>query len=355
MWFLAACAVVLDPGAEPPANTLAGELVVSGVDVPGNAYVLLYDAADPPPPAGTGRPVNFAAVPLEQFTGDGVGLQAAPWQIPGVPDGAWLVTALVDQDLNFHPLIGTNSGATCGDVVGAHLADAVSGEVATVTVSGGELLDDVTVVAASKLPVQRPVFTSSALTVSRTETEPQLVTLSASPVAVAYSETVAIQLDGPYDGVDPCLTAFLVEVLDADGDGAPDPHPTEAYAAQGLLDIWPRIYLSFLEAPPGESYSAELPIYPDFVVSGQVGVNTPVLLTSLNLLYVPAALHTTGVGTASESESTLTGGQVPTGSWAISVISSTGQTWTVPNEAAGGVSLSADFDPASQGVALVVQ
>lgn len=355
VWFFFGCAVLVDPDAVTPNNTLAGELVVSGLEDPGNAYILLYDANDPPPPSGTGRPVNFAAVPASRFTGEGVGLQAAPWEMAGVPDGTYLVTTLVDQDFNFHPLIGTNSGATCGDVVGAHLADATSGTIATVTVSGGVLLDNVTVVAASVIPVQRPVFTTTTTSVSRASDETQLVALSSSAVAVAYAEGVSIQLDGPFDGQDPCDTAFFVEVMDADGDGAPDPHPNEAYAAQGLLDIWPRIYLSHLSPPEGESYAAELPIYPDFVLSGQVPVNTPVLLTSLNLVYVPAALHTTGVGTDQELEETVTGADVPAGLWSISVISATGQTWTVPNEAAAGVSLSPDFDPASQGVALVVE
>ena len=135
----------LDPNAPPALNALSGSVLLAA-DVPtADVLVLLYDAADPPPPAGTGSPLSFATIPASEFTGEGGGVQSAPFHLTRVPDGSFLVVAVMDVDDDFLPLLTSNAGATCGDWAGAHVADLISQEVAPVTVSGGAHIDQVTV------------------------------------------------------------------------------------------------------------------------------------------------------------------------------------------------------------------
>ena len=69
MVLLAGCAwqAPLDPEAEPVPASLAGTVVHEGDVPPGDVVLVLYDAQDPPPPGGTGRPVTFPTVPAEAF------------------------------------------------------------------------------------------------------------------------------------------------------------------------------------------------------------------------------------------------------------------------------------------------
>jgi hypothetical protein len=57
---------------------------------------------------------------------------------------------------------------------------------------------------------------------------------------------------------------------------------------------------------------------------------------------------------ADGTEEQVAAPDLPEGVWGVTVVESTGQTWTIPNNLAGSVSLSSDFDPASQATAVVV-
>ena len=120
---------------EAATNVITGNVVVNAPEVSGPALVLLYDAFDPPPPEGTGRPINLASVAEDAFSG-GDGVLSAPFALTGVPAGTWLVTALLDQDQDFHPLIDATAGSTCGDMLGAYLSDITTGTLGSVTVDG---------------------------------------------------------------------------------------------------------------------------------------------------------------------------------------------------------------------------
>jgi len=346
---LSACGweVPADPDAEPVLNVLSGEVVASGPDAGANTYLLLFDAADPPPPVGTGSPVTFASVPAAAWSG-GDGMIGAPWALTHIPDGTWLVTALFDADGDFHPALGATAGATCGDWLGGHLADLVTGDFAPITLEGGEDRSDVPVVVARELTTERPAFTLGTPSVQQTDPDLQVVQLASTGVHSAI-----VELADPFDGTDPCGTMFLYYAEDADADGAPDPHPNPALAAGGALDVWPRIYLQYLgeELEPGESWAAEVVVDPTPLLSGAVTVGVPTPVTSLTGFWIPAAVHTLPDGT----EETVTAPDLPAGAWSVSVVSITGQTWTVPNEVAAFPATVDGYDPGAQGAALLVE
>jgi hypothetical protein len=207
-------------------------------------------------------------------------------------------------------------------------------------------------VAAAQLSTERPAFAFAAHAVSSTSTD--LADLLFSLMSTGIS-TEALELSGPFDGTEACDTAFWVLAMDADGDGAPDPHENPLLAAQGFYDMWPKVYAQYTGegGPPlaeGESWASEAPLYPSFLLTGEVALNTPTPLTELGAVFVPAALHTLPDGT----EELVTAPNLPTGAWAVTVVSFTGQTWTLPNEVAGWQGLEG-FDPSTQAGYLLVQ
>ena len=343
----------LNPNAEAPDNVIAGTLVANGVEEPGDVMVLVFDADDPPPPTGTGSPITFSTVPAHEFS-DLDGIPSAPFAVGQVPDGAYLVTALMDMDGDFHPLVSTLSGATCGDVLGAHLTDLQTGEYAEVVIHGGELVDNVTVVIGTELTTERPAFELAADAImDRESVDTQVFSLAATGV-----HTQTLDLDGPFTGLAPCETYFLIDIVDADGDGAPDEHPDFPGVA-GAYDIWPRIYVAYAgEVDEGESWAGQSLIYASPYLNpadpgyDPIALNTLTPRNSLTAVWVPAAQHTF----PDESIEIVTDPtSLPAGGWAITVISLTGQTWTIPNTIATETSTDENFDPLGQAGALIVQ
>ena len=353
-----------------PANGITGEVVVNATTVDGPVYVLLYDAADPPPPDGTGRPINFAAISQDAFVG-GAGVQSAPFALTSVPDGTYLVTALLDHDRDFYPLMTATAGSTCGDTLGAYLSDLTTGQIGTVTVEGGELAEGITVALASTLTLERPAVVLSDNGINRQGTDPLFGIASTAIAATGTDSTgdawAVLTIDGPYDADAPqaCDTFLPLYLPDDDGAGDGNPHPNESYAAQGLIEIWPRVYLQYLgdgsvQLEAGESYAAEavwaLPLvdqtsFLTMLYTGELAFNTITPVTSLDL-YVPAAAkHTLPDGT----EAIVTGSDMPSGSWAVTVVSPTGQTWTLPNELYAFESADATYNPSQQAGALTVE
>ncbi|MEZ4318635.1 MAG: hypothetical protein R3F61_14065 [Myxococcota bacterium] len=387
----------------PVGNVVAGELVANGVAVPGDTIVLVYAANDPGPPVGTGSPVTLATVPAAAFTGEGAGIQSAPFTVTGLPDGSYLVQALMDLDGDFNPFDISVSGATCGDVAGAHLADLVSGTVAPVTVQGGENLDDVTVVLGTVVPIERPAFelpgpAAVDRQASLSPTTPQTFALASTAVHSAFGLAFPVDLPGPCPEspaapgfcdlaqLNPCDTAFWVHVVDADGDGLPDLRadlPPEA----GIPNIWPRVYLQYLGVPnadgtgfdplpEGESWSAEaFPFLAEIgafaaglIPAPPVPFGPTVPMRALSVTWAPVAKHVhpggaqtdQATGEAFDLVDLRLGSPldaVPPGAWSITVVAESGQTWRIPNALAlaGYTSQPEAFDPAGQAGVLVVQ
>lgn len=361
---LAACAwqAPLDPDADPVQNSLAGTVVYGGGAPPAPVVVVAYDAADPPPPTGTGRPVTFATVPPEAFDTTPDGLLSAAWDLAPLPDGEWLISALMDVDGDFQPLLTATAGATCGDLAGGYLADLETGALATVTVSGGQLVEGITLVLGLEYPYERPAWRFQTNTIDQWAALTALVN-PADDAEIFVIESTAIQsslldITGPYDGTDPCDTALMVRWVDEDGDGLADPHWIEQYASAGLRKAWPRVYALFLgseEVPlaEGELYAVEA--VPDpwlrdenggAIITGEV---TP--LTELRVAFPPAAQHFLPDG----SVEILQAPDLPTGAWAVTVVQESGQTWTLPNELPDFPSTGEGWEPGAQSGVLIVQ
>ena len=373
---VSSCAWEAPPyGRSVPENVVSGSIFVAVPDVQGDAIVFLTDAENPMPPLGTGSPATFAAVPLNNFGGAG-GLSAADFTVTGVPDGNWTVTGLLDVDQDFHPLVPGSAlaGATCGDVIGAWVADLSVPLPTVLSVSGGELASNVTVTLARQLTTERPAFTlQQAGALSRVDAAaspqaPQGFRLESTGVFAGFGSDVSLRLDGPFnpDAPQPCQTGFLVEVPDADGDGQPDAHP---FLPAPFFDVSPDIFLQWL--PPTDDSGAELgpdgePLdgrsWASIAVPSPAGVQDgslpapgsgPALVPHLDLLWIPA-------GTASQDgrpEVNINDPRdLPEGAYAVTVVLPTGQTWTVPNGLAAAVSTQPDrFDPATQGAVLLME
>lgn len=365
----------LDPDRGALGNVIQGEMVVIGNEVHAPGYVLLVPAATPPPPSGVGRPVSFATIRPTDFTGDaGNGVQAASWSLTNVEDGEWILLGLIDNDEDFQPLLGSNAGSTCGDQSGAYFSDITTSAFANVTVSGGQLVDDVTLLIGNTYTVERPAFQIveqepvgagfyADTTVSNTGTD---VFFALQTIGV-HSEI--IDMDGPYDPATPgdCETALWVEVVDADGDGVADEHWRASVAEKGYPAVYPRIYFEYLgdgDVPveEGESYQSEgVPDPIGLSNRSTYPLNTPVIPTGtffglgqgvLPVGWGQLVLHTLPDGT----EEWLAGADVPTGSYSITVVQYTGQTWALPNETAGYASTDPSFEAAYQaGVLNVVE
>lgn len=387
--------------APPLLNTLSGPVVLLGDVEPATTYVTVYDADDPGPPAGTGAPLTFGTVPAASYSTEDAGIRAASYTITQLPDGAYLLNALMDTDGDFNPFTPALAGATCGDWVGTHLASLEAPLPAAISLEGGGAYGDVPVFLASPITTERPAFTfvgvpELSLRGVLEGTTPPLLRVSATGIDTAFHPELPLQLDpacDPEPGCDqltycpcdlqafePCTTAIHVWMVDADADGIPDPHPGPAQAAAGLRDVWPRVYLEHLgQLPTFEHQGQQLPerwvseAYPLAAELGaalqagtpdaiaEVGVPTP--FQDLSITFAPIFLHYHADGADGEDANgpfdlvDLTQGasveQVPLESWSVTLVTHTGQTWTLPNEISA-IPRDGDFDPAKQGIPLLL-
>ncbi len=341
----------LDQRAEEAGNVLAGELVVLRESEPANAFVLLYAAEDPPPPAGTGRPVNFAAIPAKAFSTNEAGLAAASWHLTGVEDGAWLIQALLDVDGDFHPGSSATGGATCGDLAGAHVGPSVEspGDLspAPVTVAGGSLEGNLSVLVSTEVPLERPAFfvDPSTPTVARAGGVFRLMSTAVKSPVLNFPQV--------WDPGAPsvCAVAFpMIVALTSPTDGsAPEVDP---------INSWPKVYLEYQPETPlseGERWLGQA--FADPTAALVAGIVTPGsgeigLVTELDLVFPGVVQHELPNG---QVELVSEPNQIPAGNWSITVISPTGQTWSVPNELAAMGSTGAGWEPLGQAVGLVME
>lgn len=368
---LSACeAPPVAPSADARQNTLAARIegnVVIASAARGNVVLFLYDAARPPPPEGTGRPLTFTVVPetvafAHAAEGD-VGPHVAPFAFSLVPSGKYLIKGFVDVGHDFVPWYGVTADTNTGDVGGAAV-DPVTHAVQVVEVGTGPdgtpipaLGVSVSFSDAARVPVDRPVFQETTGATSATVlTAPIAVTLDAAP----------IDEKGVYEP----LPVFLARLLDADGDGVPDDSNGD-----GVPDFWPRVVVRKLadDAPSplldendldkngvldadGVDYEHVNPTTgatipkdgkPDLVVlaagfdvtalapqlvdaMGRPNPN-PLPVTRLKLVIQPRALDVSDPAHPAVLKT------VPSGRYAVTVIQQTGQTWRVPNELTPGL------------------
>ena len=81
------------------------------------------------------------------------------------------------------------------------------------------------------------------------------------------------------------------------------------------------------------------------------GLGELTVQTQLTVSLLPAALHTLPDGTTE----TVSAPNLPRGAWSVTVVSPTGQTWTLPNEIPGFGVTDASFDPLSQAGVLMIE
>lgn len=350
------------PGADKRQNTrtahIEGNVVVSTA-ARGNVVLFLFDAARPPPPVGTGRPLTFAVVPKDTLFANApegsVGPFTAPYAFSLVAPGKYLIRGFVDANSDFIPWYGVTSEVNTGDV-GGGAVDPVTkaSRVIEVTVDQAQnpvaaLNVPVSISDAALVPTDRPAFSIPA-TVTLGAT-PTFVTLTSAPIGEG-----AINERRP---------VFLARFVDDDGDGVPDDSNKD-----GNPDFWPRVVLrklsdnvlfdendldknGVLDTDPGfADYEHLNPVSgatipadgnPDLVVlaagfdvsalapslldsNGKVKL-APTPVNSLKLVIQPRAID------ASNPASPGVLKTVPKGHYSITVIqTTTGQTWKTPNE-----------------------
>jgi len=340
------------PGADRRQNTLTarieGQVVVTSA-ARGKVVLFLYDAARPPPPAGTGRPLAFTVLSRAAVFGDaeGTGPFVAPYAFSLVPAGSYLVRGFVDANDDFIPWYNVTADVNTGDVGGAAV-DVVTHEakLVEVAVSGDgspvPALDvPVSFSDLARVPVDRPAFQASG----------GLTSFTASATAqTAVTLTLAPVDDGVVHEARP---VFLAQLID-DGTGtakfwpkvvvrkvsATDPLIDENDADKnGVLDATGADY-DHVDPTTGATIPADG--QPDLVVLA-AGIDyaefapllldamgrpkpAPVPVDHLKLVLQPRALD------ASDPARPGVLKQVPSGRYAVTLIQSTGQTWRLPNE-----------------------
>lgn len=349
-----------------PASSILGTVVVDAALV-GDVYLMLYTCEDPPPPAGTGKPLDFVVVPRVEFDKG-----QAPFTFPLVEAGevgtdgtdgrCYLVTGFMDADHDFSPFYGVTGQVTAGDVAASPVTVVVPGpaeEGAPIP-----LVEDVLLVLGTEVPLDRPSF---LLTPTHESTG---MAPCGAPLAAGADLALTVGKDTdfalPYDvlcaevSTLPLATALvdveapaftLVFAPDGDGDGLPD----DFNGDMAPDVIWPRVL--FLRLNPEDETSLTTAEEPQVVIPGVVLPQDPNDETSHNHLvsYLTAGLPLDGETvypvdhlnvmlpevvvtdadavppTTAQLDEVALATEVG-GGYQVMIMNSTGQLWSTPNE-----------------------
>ncbi|MFP2898569.1 hypothetical protein [Corallococcus sp. 4LFB] len=357
------------PTADGRQNTrsarIEGSLVVQS-RARGNAIVFLYDAANPPPPAGSGRPVAFTVVTAAELFGASLGDSStgpftAPFSLSLVEPGRYLLRGFIDADTcrnvpqpchvsDFNPWYGVTSEPNAGDVGGGAVDPATGAtrilEVTTDADGWPQPLTGVSVSFADSatVPFDRPAFqTADAREFTPATTPTKLLTLTPQVLTGA---------------VDQRPPGFWVQLVDANKDGVPDDANGD-----GVPDFWPRVIVRKLAEgvtgyvdendldrdgvvdQEGVDYARAnggLDGKPDVVVLAAGLVPDPLLAALLDgegkprpqPVFVPqllVAIRALALD-ARDPAAPAPLAAVPPGRYSVTLLQSTGQTWRLPNE-----------------------
>ncbi len=356
--------------ADRRQNTLTSRIegkVVVNSKVRGNVIVLLFDAARPPPPTGSGRPVTFTVVPREAVFGSAADNDTGPFTAPFafslVPTGHYTLRGFVDGNSDFVPWYDVTSQVNTGDLGGGSvdLGQATRPFRDFAVDPGAPALDVPVSFADSPLALvtlDRPSFQVAGVVGA----DPYTFNPSLGP------KVLELDLLPINEGlIHQSRAAFLAKFIDDNGDGMPDLDST------GAPQMWPKVLVRKLADDPahplldendldhngvldatGADYDhfdqATMTVIPkdgkpDAVVlaagfdptdiaaqlvdplTGLVKT-TPTVVPTLKLVLKPAA-----VDISNPAARQLIKG-VPSGRYAVTVVNFTGQTWRLPNELA---------------------
>ena len=287
--------VTMQAGPARPPGGIQGKVRVVP-EAQGDVFVVAFDAANPPPPAGTGGPVGLATVPAAAFDGISAG-RAADFTISGLPPGQYLLSGLLDVDGSFSPLSSLLAQPSAGDYSGLAAAPIVVQQGLS---TGADLRIDTLV------PFDRPAFEiPQGLSFSRADF-PATMSLVAHAV--------------PALGIDEASAMLPIMLSEGDQEG------------DNFQDLLPRVLLTKM-VDVGDPRSAP---------NDPRGIVIPALVNPLPY-YAPLIGGVNAVPTGAYEvilpptavELAAGGAQIsppPPGRYRVNVLSGTGQTWSVPND-----------------------
>ncbi|MBN93000.1 MAG: hypothetical protein CL928_02880 [Deltaproteobacteria bacterium] len=336
--------VVATEGTEPPSTYIAGTLRIDAeLAALGPAILLRFDCDNPPPPSGSGTPVDFIVLSEDSLSaGD------ASFIFPSVPGGTCsIVTGFVDQDRDFHYDYGVTSQATAGDLL-ATVETVVTGSLEEGT-DYIEPVESVILRADTEVPLDPPGFelvdplsgepAAPIMNLGSTvgTTAQVLVEVSAAEIRTSAMDVDASQLT-------------LVFGPDGDGDGLPDD-----LNGDSLPDVlWPQVLVRRLDPldPTGLSVQepgvllpgivvpldASDPLNPDtnlVMVAAAAGVpldgQTPLSVEQLTVAIPPLVVTDTEPLTLAAIEEVAASGVDVVGDYQVLVMNISGQRWMLPN------------------------
>lgn len=288
--------VTMSEGTALPTGQISGT-IRAATDARGEAYVIVFNAADPPPPVGTGRPLALASIPRANFTETG-GTIAASFTVRGLPDGNYLVRGLLDADNNFSPLSDLVAQPSSGDLGGGS-------SPAVVSVSSGGTTDGVLIELTTTIAFDRPAFEFDSVSIPKN----------------AFPKTITLRMrdEGvPPISEDPVVVPVVLGTVDEDGDN--------------FLDLLPRVLLTKMldgdsRTAPDESPTIVIPGIVDplpFITALAAGAPA-VPARELQLILPPVALRLGPNGSRERIS------PPPVGRYRVNLLSATGQTWSVPS------------------------
>ncbi|MBI4819540.1 MAG: hypothetical protein HY791_24925 [Deltaproteobacteria bacterium] len=308
----AACQPTIDE-YEPRTGLIRGTLVYPAGSARGNAIILLFREDTPPPPEGSGSPINFVVVAKHTLFGDAPPNQpadfVAPFTIPTVAAGTYQIRAFLDADEDFDPLHALLAQPSAGDVAGGFV-DLSTGRFESFTVLNDQVVEGAIVVTLGReIPVERPAFAWKS--------EARLTVPFRNP---AQGVLITHPIERSFVRHDPSRSHFLIQLVDANQDGAPDD-------ANGdhLPDVYPRVLLRRVADASQPTVIVPVVTNP-LPFLDRLQKSEAVTTDVLELIIPPVAVQLAANGSRTILPS------IPEGPYETIVISGTGQTWQVPND-----------------------
>lgn len=354
----------LDPDAPPLGNIISGEVIIDKLAASGPAFVILSAEDNPTPPLGRGSPITFTSVPAGNFEIGLDGLRGASYALTGLADGGYYLSALLDQDRNFHPSASTLAGASCGDAVGRYISDLEQAAATPVRVADSQWRRSVPVLVTSTLQTSRPAFTIGA---DVTAGFGGAVVLSSVAMTATFGSDLRVGIPGPFTPAngDTCESAFWFRRIDADGDGNADRDPDNPLAearwpqiilqwlgdpidtdSDGLIDIFDRSALpDAQQAATWATAATPVPMVGGLDVPDDQLPPPGVVAPFIEMRARIAPLGRRVDASTGPAGEIVDASAMPRGAYSVTVIGETGQTWAIPNELDTALALSRALPP----------